>query len=322
MSLIVSTLLKFMIRLVPTVLISLRSQIDICSVLLELTVEHVFMSKKTFYSCVSLAVLLSGCGGSGSSVTEDVRLPVLPDDTMANHKVYGDSNVVSISPDLGGDKGASNLFMSSDGGTASVEVATGDIVFSTVQGSEVVTGDFYFLERTGTGSGGGSIAVRTSGEKLNATNDYVELSSGTIADKDALFTSGSQIVTLPSGNFTYTGAAAVREVGAGANTGSFTMTANFTDNSATLMATIPADQNTAAYFFTANDITINPTTGSFGDISGNATIGQTGSTSMKASVVGSFAGSNAEGVHGLVYDDAQGQMENSATYIGAFAGSR
>ena len=316
-------IVKFMIKLVPTALISLRSQIDICSVLLELTVEHAFMSKKTFYSSVLLAVLLSGCGGSGSSVTEDVRLPLLPDGIAANHKVWSDGgNVVSNSPDLGGVKGASNLFIVTTGATSSGGVATGDIVLSTIQGSEVITGDLYVLERTGTTSDTSVITVRTFGEKLNSSNDYVELSSGTIADNELLFTSGSQIAALPSGTFTYTGSAAVREIGVGANTGSFTMTANFTDNSATLTATMPADQNAAAYFFTANDITINPTNGSFGDTSGNATIGQTGSTSMKASVLGSFAGLNAEGVHGVVYDDAQGQMEDSATYIGAFAGSR
>ena len=264
---------------------------------------------------------LSACGGGGTSdgsaLNPTTSLPV------TTLKTYNDgSGVISASPDLGSEGGPSNVIVAAEDLIAAREVAQGTINSQVVPGSFATDGRFYVIQRTGTSSSGDSLIVTTSGENLNIQGtEYVAISTVSINNSQGISSAGSQVNGMPAGIFSYTGTASVIDaVGGTVGDGSFTMTANFDTNTGTIAATVPANNpvglNNPAFFFSANDIKISQADGSFS--STNAAIGKTGVTSESASLNGFFAGTNASGVHGLVYtNDAA-----AATYLGAFYGSR
>ena len=148
-------------------------------------------------------------------------------------------------------------------------------------------------------------------------NDYVGISVLTIDNEVGILSAGSKPSNLPTGTFSYNGAASVltaNEIG----DGTVTVTANFDNERANIVANIPAYSvggNTLPYYFSGNNISINTSDGSF--FTGSGSIGITGQSSKSASIKGYFAGSGATGVHGLAYGNSNGD-----DIMGVFYGSR
>jgi hypothetical protein len=200
--------------------------------------------------------------------------------------------------------------------TVAQEIALGSIALSVVPGSSTTNGAYYTVSRTGTASNGSTIRVETTGENLNQSgSEYVSASLITVGSSYGVSAAGTPVSGLPVGTHTYTGRASVIDASS-VGDGTFVMSANFNTNSATIASTVPSTDSNPAFFFSATSVQINPTNGQFS--TSNALIGQTGATSEAASINGHFAGTNAVGVHGLIYTN----NANAPTYVGTFAGSR
>jgi hypothetical protein len=260
-----------------------------------------------------LAVSACGGGGGGGSASAP---------TAETLKTYNDGSGVLAAEevDLSSAGGITNIQLVSEDNASAREIVEGTINLTVVDGSAAQDGAFYQVSRTGTGSNGSSVKVATVGENLNYSGtEYASLSIVTIDGDVGLASGGTPVKGIPAGSFTYSGAASVIEP-ANLGDGTFTMSANFDNNTGSIAATIPensiAGSNNPEYFFSANDLSINQNDGSFS--SPNARIGEQGVTSDDASINGYFAGTNASGVHGLVYTD----NSESPTYVGGFRGSR
>ncbi|WP_445808805.1 hypothetical protein [Yoonia sp.] len=262
------------------------------------------------------ALALAACGGGSSDISNNPTATT----AVQTLKAYSDgSGVISASPNLGSAGGPSNLIIAASDLTAAREVASGTINLVEVPGASATFGQYYVVQRTGTASNGASLVVSTAGESLNIQgSEYAAVSLVEINNAIAISSSGSKVNGMPSGNYTYTGPASVMSGPIG--DGTFTMNANFNTNTGNIAATIPANSPAGSgnpgYFFSSNTLQINQTDGSFS--SSDAAIGSTGVNSYSSSIKGYFAGTNATGVHGLIYTNDP----SAATYLGAFYGSR
>jgi hypothetical protein len=263
--------------------------------------------------------LLAACGGGSSAVNNNPTATT----NVQTLKSYSDGSGVlaAENTNLGTAGGAANLLIAATNLTAAREVTLGNVNLQEVAGSAVSFGPFFVITRTGTASNGASLVVATVGENLVSGTEYASISLVTIDNSRGLLSGGSPVNGIPSGTYTYSGTSSVIDnVNGSAGDGTFSLTANFTNNTGTLAATVPANtpvgSNNPAFFFSSNNLQINQSNGSFS--SSNALIGQTGVTSNAASVNGYFAGTNATGVHGVVYTNDL----TAPTYAGAFYGSR
>ena len=263
-----------------------------------------------------MSLLLSACGGSAISTAVTVVDPVI---TL---KTYNDgSGVLAAYYDLGVSGGPSNITIASDDLASAREVLKGTLDLSV--NSSATSGNYYVISRSGTSSSGASILLVSGGENLNASgSEYASMSLIKIGSEYGITTSGSKVNGMPTGSYTYTGAASVLSLGGattGIGDGTFTMAANFDNNTASVAATIPSNSPAGsfnpAYFFASNSIIINQTDGSFS--TSNATIGETDVSSNSASIKGYFAGTNAKGVHGQVFSNS-----STMNWLGSFYGSR
>lgn len=196
------------------------------------------------------------------------------------------------------------------------QILSGSVDLNEVPGSYQEAGTLYSYSLTGTTADGLTVIIGTGGEDINLLGDeYVQVSVFQIGNDIGIGSSGSPVKGLPTGSYTYFGTASVMDSNTGAD-GTFTMTANFDNNTGSIAATIPSGINNPAMFFGSNNLSINQTNGNF--TTSNALIGETGVTSEAASINGYFVGTNALGVHGVVFPNAA----NRPNYLGAFYGSR
>lgn len=263
---------------------------------------------------------LAACGGGSSAVNNNPTLPPSASPTVQTLKSYSDgSGVVSASPNLGNAGGPSNIIIAASDLTAAREVAAGTVNLQEVPGTAATNGRFYVIQRTGNASNGAALVVTTAGENLNVQGtEYAAISIVSINNSVGLSSGGSQVNGIPVGSYTYNGVASV--VSGPVGDGTFTLNANFNTNTGSIAATIPANSpaggGNPSYFFGSNSLVINQADGSF--TSSSSTIGRTGVDSHAASIEGYFAGTNAAGVHGLIYTNDPA----AATYLGVFYGSR
>ena len=275
---------------------------------------------KTYSSLAICSVaLLAACGGGGS--VSDIPPSTSPNVVTLKSYNNGNGVLTAENTNLGTAGGNANILVALSNLTAAREVASGTMNLQVVAGSAAQNGPFYVVTRTGTASNGASLVVSTAGENLNQSGtEYASISLVTVNNSIGLSSAGTPVNGIPTGTYSYSGTASVVDTVTGsAGDGTFTLTANFNNNTGTLAATIPANTpvgaNNPAFFFSSNNLQINQSNGSFS--SSNALIGQTGVTSNAASVNGYFAGTNATGVHGLVYTNDP----TAPTYAGAFYGT-
>jgi hypothetical protein len=177
------------------------------------------------------------------------------------------------------------------------------------------SGPYYQQRQEGLNSEGNPVILIVDGINLSS-GGYVSGSIIAIEGDEvtgALATDGSAATSLPIGIFSYSGKASI-----GGNTtfngveledGTFTMRADFVNKSANITAQTPNK------FFSSNNLSIDASSGKF---EGNGSIGVISVESTPAAVVGYFAGSQAEGVHGIAY-----QISDVYDGMGAvFYGSR
>lgn len=266
----------------------------------------------------TVVLALSACGGGSSTINNN------PTAAIQTLKSYSDgSGVLSAEQiDLAGSGSIANILIAASDITAAQQVASGSINLQEVAGTAATNGQFYVVTRTGTASNGASIEVATVGENLNFLGtEYTSISLVSINNSLGVMSGGTPVNGIPSGTYSYSGAASVVDaINGTAGDGTFTLSANFNTNMGTLAATIPSNSptgaNNPAFFFSSNNLQINQSNGSFS--SANALIGQTGVNSNGASVNGYFAGTGASGVHGVIYTN----NPSTPTYAGAFYGSR
>lgn len=271
------------------------------------------MKYKMLYAIPSIG-FLAACGGSSDGSAINPTSP--PPASTTTLKTYSDGSGVTTGR-ITVDGSTSNYVLASTDPVKATQVVSGAVNLNVVDSAE--DGRFYYVERTGTSSNGSTVSLLTVGESLNLTgSEFAALSFVVIDNSLGIASSGSPVSSLPAGSYTYTGTASV--LGAdGDGDGTFTMTANFTNRTASIAAAIPSNSpagaNNPAYFFGSNNLAINNTNGSFS--TSNANIGLTGTGGNSASIYGYFAGSNAQGVSGIVYENG-----DTSQYIGGFYGSR
>lgn len=282
---------------------------------------------------ISAVALLVACGGGSSGTNNNPTTPsnqppvIISEEpapgtspNVTTLKTYNDGSGVLSSEgiDLGG-ANLSNMIISSTDVAAATEIVSGALSLTVVPGTSETNGTLYFVQRTGTSSNGSSLIVNSFGESLNQSgSEYASVSATLVNNSDiAINSAGTVIDDVPSGNFSYTGNAIFLKVadGSGAD-GTFSMQANFNSSTAAIAATMPATDTSPQYFFSANDIIINPINGNFS--SSNALIGESNGNSQNSTIHGYFAGTNAIGVHGVLYPNST----NNGLYLGAFYGSR
>lgn len=254
---------------------------------------------------VSAIALLAACGG-GSSGVNNAPTTVIKSYPSGYAVITGslpnaNENFVGISADQ----------------RTALEV-TSETINYTVNDSST-SGRFYYVDRSGTTSSGSQVRVYTWGEDLNLSgSEYVSLSIAYANGVENMLTAGTPVTSIPTGRHTYSGESFVIER-TDEGYGTFTLIADFSQSTASLAASVPQNSSNGgqnpAYFFGAENIAINSTNGSFS--SENARIGLTGTSGNSASVYGYFAGTGASGVHGIVYENGNGNQ-----YGGAFYGSR
>ena len=98
----------------------------------------------------------------------------------------------------------------------------------------------------------------------------------------------------------------------GGSSGTFTMNADFESSTASIAASLGGDNGN--HFFSANNMKIVGSDGSFS--TNSALIGTTGTNSVSASIKGYFAGDNAAGVHGQVYQNSSAIGDYHAVFYG------
>ena len=160
--------------------------------------------------------------------------------------------------------------------------------------------------------------INTQGEKLTKTGEYVAINELITGSHTALQSAGTPVSELPEGTFLYSGTAIIRK-GSDKDMqgkGTFQMKADFQKNEVRIDAvtSADADNNIAGMYFSADKMKIVPSTGAFSTDS--ASIGLSNGATESASINGYFAGTGAEGVHGLAYSN------DTQNYTGAFYGKK
>jgi hypothetical protein len=282
---------------------------------------------------VSAVALLAACGGGSSGTSNNPTSPNTPRPVIISDEPTpspsqnvitlqsypdGSGALSSENVDLGGTN-LSNIVIVTENVPAATEIISGALNLSVVPGTSQSNGNYYRVRRVGTSSNGSSLIVDSFGRNLNESGtEYTSISVVTVDVRDLGINSAGTILNgIPSGSFAYSGDASILDV-AGNNgaDGTFSMQANFDSKSATVAATFPATSTSPQYFFSANDITINTNTGNFS--SGNALMGEAGVSPQSSSIHGYFAGSDAVGVHGVLFPNPAA----NELLLGAFYGSR
>ena len=260
---------------------------------------------KKFIFFVPLFAILSACGGASTSGTSS---------SFTNYsevlKTYPDSSGAAIATQVPS-SGAGNFNVAMialntnevDKIVDAIKLANdGDPKLALVTATN--NPPYYTQRIEGTNAIGEYVLLVFEGEML-PSGGYVSNNIIAVGSGGGLTSDGSQLLSLPSGTFTYTG---FTTIGGGiggdeVEDGTFNMQANFT------AMTVDISAQTANKFFTGSNLPINFANGKF---QGAGTIGIKSVNSATSTVVGYFAGNQAEGVHGATYQDA--------AVVGAMAG--
>ena len=174
----------------------------------------------------------------------------------------------------------------------------------------------YTIERTGTDETGRSVKIKTHGDTLTETGEFVAIHEIVTGLDTGLQSAGTPVSELPEGTHLYSGTAIIRKDSDKnmQGKGAFHMTADFQKNEVRIDAvtSADADNNIAGMYFSADKMKIVPSTGAFSTNS----IGLSNGATESASINGYFAGTDAEGVHGLAYSN------DTQNYTGAFYGKK
>lgn len=189
----------------------------------------------------------------------------------------------------------------------------GAIAWTNVDGGDLdlTSGNGYYVSRTGVNQKGDEFTATSQGLNLNLSGS--EFVSYGIVEHDGsvtLLTSGTVISSAPSGTFTYNknamGLIGVGETLEAIN--QMTLNANFNEKQGSLTA---VSDN---LYMSATQFEIDNQNGTFSG--NNAEIGERETTySIKANVLGAFAGSNAGGVHGYVYNSGDDVEDGLGVFV-------
>ena len=269
------------------------------------------------------ATLLIGCGGSGTTSPggNNGLISSLPSGNSG--LASGNSGVITYVTEKSYASGTGVISGSGQDGNASANYTAAHLDIDSVTSS--LSGDAnleylsygedalgYEAEEGGITSSGKTVYIDYAGYFItNGTEEHASAGEITIDGVDGVFTAGSKVNGLPTGSFGYAGAVAFYKNGATVDfeQGSFSMTANFSNQTGSISA------NTNSYSFGETNIAINSSDGSFSGSSG--TIGTTGGATDTSNLKGFFAGTNANGVHGMAYSAG-----SEANYVATFAGKK
>ena len=266
---------------------------------------------KKFIFFVPLFAILSACGGASTSGTSS---------SFTNHsevlKTFVDGSGIAVATEVPGSAlGSFNVTMLLGNTSSANQIVdalklanTSDPKLALISSS--INPPYYQQQIGGTNAINESVVLIFAGETL-PSGGFVSNSIITAGTGAAVSTDGSRLVSLPSGTFNYTGSSSITGGISGdeIEDGTFNMQANFTAMTADISA------QTTNKYFTGSNLTINSTNGKF---QGNGTIGITSVNSTISTVVGYFAGNQAEGVHGATYQNA----DVPTGMAGVFYGSR
>ena len=269
---------------------------------------------------VAIFGLLSACGGAstgtgstGSSSSSSATYTpfVVPQKTYASDgsgvsvagfpapsRPYGHVMTTMILQDVSdGNKVVDTLRQAADGELVRVDT------FS-ILGSD-------FAEKSqGLTSQGEPVTLFYTGNMLSG-GSFVSTNIVLFGSDIVAFASDGSIIQniVTTGNFSYSGLSSIIGVGAdGLEDGTFSAIANFDAETLSISA------QTTSGFLTANNLTIHTNVGRF---DGSGQIGETGLNSNNASVMGFFAGTNAEGMHGSAWQDADVVGGYGAVFFGS-----
>jgi len=261
--------------------------------------------------------VLAGCGGGGT-LTAEIDRDYSEDNTIATDvmKEYSNGDAVVAFKGVLQDGSSTDkpryYFVLSQDADAAIDTFNGVVVWEDVE-TTLDSGNLYGVIRQGVNAKGQSVYVDSYGRNLNNSgSEYASVSYVKVGETNGYVTAGSTITRMPSGSFTYDGGSIIRveSIQEGSDDG-FVLIADFSNKQASFTAV------TDNLFASAANLQIDMGTGSF---SGNeAYIGERNTTfSIPATVIGAFAGSNAGGVHGIVYPT----MDNSDDGFAVFLGER
>ena len=268
------------------------------------------------------ATLLISCGGSGTT-SPGGNNGLINTPPSGSGLASGNSGVISYVTEKNYASGTGVISGSGQDGNASANYTAAHLDIDSVTSS--LSGDAnleylsygedelgYEAEEGGTTSSGKTVYIDYAGYFItNGTEEHASAGEITIDGVDGVFTAGSKVNGLPTGSFGYAGAVAFYKNGATVDfeQGNFSMTANFSNQTGSISA------NTNSYSFGETNIAINSSDGSFSGSSG--TIGTTGGVTDTSNLKGFFAGTKANGVHGMAYSAG-----SEANYVATFAGKK
>ena len=269
---------------------------------------------RNIFALTLIGFVISGCGGGGSTLTTGID-----EDFSADHKTATDvlkqySNgdaVIAFKGDLqdGAPAGTPRYyFVLSQDAEAAIDTFNGVVVWEDTD-QYYNQGNVYGVIREGANAKGESVYVDTVGRNLNLSgSEYVSVSFVRVEEDAGYLTSGTTITSLPSGSFLYTGSAIIGIESVIESGDNFSLSADFNNKEVSFTAL------TENFYASANELSIDTSSGSFSGDGG--TIGERNSTfSMPATVVGAFAGTNAGGVHGIVYPTLDNENDGFTAFV-------
>jgi hypothetical protein len=257
----------------------------------------------------------AGAGGAGGSGEIP---PSEPETTTAKTFADGSGVIYGQMRDQEGD--IVNVALSSANPNITKDALNGKLTLTVVPGTETTNGTKYTVRKTGSSSTSVKVEIDTQGEKLTKTGEYVAINELITGSHTALQSAGTPKTgsDLPKGSQRYEGKVIIRKNNNPDTqlSGAFYMGVDFTNAKVDY---IDADAGTSdeKLIFkadSADDMTIDRVSGAFSTDS--ATIGLSNGATESASINGYFAGTGAEGVHGLAYSN------DTQNYTGAFYGKK
>ena len=299
------------------------------------------MTKSCIFGALLSALVLVGCdrdvhvdnrsqgggeGGGGGGVSGGVVKEIPPSEPKTTTETSArNSNVIygqllDFETDDKDDK--INAVLSSTNPSLAKEILNGTIAWDEPKPNRPeISKNSYTIESSGTDGTGRIVKIKTHGDTLTETGEFVAIHEIVTGIHTGLQSAGTPVSELPEGTHLYDGTAIIRK-GSNKNMqgkGTFNMTADFQNKEVTMTAitTENGEDISAMVFKTKSSapMVINNVTGAFS--TNNALIGLNGGDQISASISGYFAGTGAEGVHGLAYGNNDNQ-----SYTGAFYGKK
>ena len=300
------------------------------------------MTKSCIFGALLSALVLVGCdrdvhvdnrsqGGGGGGVNGGGVKEIPPPEPKTTTETSArNSNVIygqllDFETDDKDDK--INAVLSSTDPSLAKEILNGTITWDgTKPNRPEISKNSYTIESSGYDESSRHVKIKTRGDTLTKAGEFVAIHELNTGGKIGLQSAGSPVPSmkpsdLPSGDQNYNGTAIIRKdsnVNLHGTDTNFNMTANFQTKTVTMTAitTKNGEDIPAMVFKTKPSVpmVINNVTGAFS--TDDALIGLNGGDQISASISGYFAGTGAEGVHGLAYSN------DTQNYTGAFYGKK